>query len=188
MTIGNFKRLALVLIATLVMSGCATRFVTSEGGDSNLMLAGNDPVSYQTAAAPVKGDPSIKTAYDSGTYRFTSTASRDEFMKNPAKYAPQYGGFCSNGAPYSIMMGGSATTYKVVNGRLFVFSGPDSRKYWEMEEAKNIQLGDHYWETEMKDTMSASMHSYYRIANKVPHYKTGKQLDEMWQTRQATKK
>jgi YHS domain-containing protein len=177
-----FAALALVLA-----TGCATRFVTPDAIDSNLMLGGNDPVSYQSGPTPVKGDPALKTTWDGGTYRFASAANRETFLKNPERYAPQYGGFCANGAPYAILLGGSSDWYKVVDGRLFMFSGAGSRKYWEMDEKKNLALGDEYWRTEMKDTWSAKFQSYKRIVFKVPHYKTGKQLEDEWQARQAKK-
>jgi YHS domain-containing protein len=178
---------SLALTATLALSGCATRFYTPDSVDSKLMLSGNDPVSYQTGATPVKGDPALKVEWDGGIYRFANAANRDLFNQNPAKYAPQYGGSCSNGAPFSILLGGSTDTYKVVDGRLFMFSGPDSRKYWEMNEKRNLELGDKYWESEMKSIWSATLHSYYRIAFKVPHYMTGKEQREEWERRQDKK-
>lgn len=180
-------RVAFVVVALALLGGCATRNQLSDGSGATVMLAGNDPVSYHTGPAPQRGDPAFTADWDGGTYRFVSAANRDLFVKSPERYAPQYGGFCSNGAPYSILLGGSATTYKIVDNRLFMFSDPNSRKYWEMDQAKNIELGDTYWRTEMKDTWSAKLHSYRRIVFKVPHYKTGKQLEDEWQARQAKK-
>ncbi len=175
------------LISVLVLAGfagaCTTRNMLPDAAGTKAMLAGNDPMSYH-AGKPVPGTTAITTEWDGGQYRFASEASRTEFLKAPQKYAPQYGGYCSNGAPYSIMLGGSATTYKIVGGRLFMFSDPTSRKYWEMDEAKNVQLGDQYWSSEMKDAWSASVHSYRRILFKVPHYKSGKELEAEWQARQ----
>ena len=176
-----------ILLALAALSGCSNRFYTPDSVDSTLMLDGNDPVSYQTQAQPTKGDPAIKIAHDGGMYRFANAANRDTFVKNPSKYAPQYGGFCSNGAPYSIMLGGSTNTYKVVDGRLFMFSGPDSRKYWEMDERRNLELGDQYWKDEMSQASNAKVQSYKRIIFKVPHYKSGKDLEDAWQARQPKK-
>ena len=38
-------------------------------------------------------------------YYFLNEAHRKLFQADPAKYEPQYGGFCSNGAPFGIKMG-----------------------------------------------------------------------------------
>ncbi|MFM9883112.1 MAG: YHS domain-containing (seleno)protein [Burkholderiales bacterium] len=172
-----------VLIA-LATGACATRNMLPDGAGAKAMLGGNDPVSYQTGPSPARGDPAITAEWDGGLYRFTNVSNRAEFLKSPGRYAPQYGGYCANGAPYSILLGGSADTYKVVDDRLFMFSGPDSKKYWEMDQARNMKLGDEYWASEMKDTSSAFVHSYRRILFKVPHYKTGKELEAEWQARQ----
>lgn len=186
----NARRwLVAIMAGTLVLgaSGCATRNMLNDGSGAKAMLAGNDPVSYHTQPAPVKGDARLTYEWDGGTYRFATAANRDLFAKEPAKYAPQYGGYCSNGAPYSILLGGSANSYKVVDGRLFMFSDGNSRKYWELDQARNIELGDRYWQTEMKDTWSAFVHSYKRIVFKVPHYKSGKQLADELAAREGRK-
>jgi YHS domain-containing protein len=187
MQVNRWMKLLVVGTLLVLGSGCATRNMLSDGAGGKAMLAGNDPVSYHIGASPVKGDPKITADWDGGTYRFASAANRDLFTKAPEKYAPQYGGYCGNGAPYSILLGGGASAYKIVDGRLFMFSGPDSLKYWEMDEKKNLELGDGYWKTEMSNISSAFFHSYWRIFFKVPHYKTGKELAAEWQTRQAKK-
>lgn len=172
----------------MLLGGCATRNALPDGAGGKAILAGNDPVSYHTSAKPVRGDPKFTATWDGGTYYFSNAANRDLFTKAPEKYAPQYGGYCANGAPYSILLGGGADAYKIVDGRLYMFSGPDSLKYWEMDEKRNIERGDEYWRTELKDTSSAFVHSWWRVlVAKVPHYKTGKELVAEWDARQAKK-
>ena len=180
----RFSRIFIVAAIALAAGACATRNMLNDGTGAKAMLAGNDPVSYHTGASPVRGNPAITAQWDSGSYRFASEANRTEFLKAPARYAPAYGGYCANGAPYSILLGGGAEAYKIVDNKLYMFSGPDSRKYWEMDQARNIKLGDEYWQSELKDTSSAFVQSYRRILFKVPHYKTGKDLEAEWQARQ----
>ena len=188
MQTNRWMRLMMASTLLVLASGCATRNMLNDGIGGKAMLAGNDPVSYHAGPSPVKGDPAITADWDGGTYRFANAANRELFTKTPEKYAPQYGGYCANGAPYSILLGGSESAYKIVDGRLFMFSGPDSLKYWEMDEKKNLALGDDYWKTELKDTSSAFMHSWWRVlVAKVPHYKTGKELQAEWQARQGKK-
>ena len=40
-----------------------------------------------------------------GGARFASEAHKAEFLKNPQKYMPQFGGFCSNGINYAVPWG-----------------------------------------------------------------------------------
>jgi YHS domain-containing protein len=171
-------RLLALFALGLLLAGCATRNTISDGADSRLMLRGYDPVSYFTQPKPIPGRAELKVDYDGATYRFATPENLEIFKRAPEKYAPNYGGFCSNGAVYGVMLGGEHDLYKIVDGRLFMFGDPSSRDYWEMNQAKNIELGDYYWRTEMKDTWSAKYQAYKRIIFKVPHYKTGKQLAE----------
>ena len=138
-------RLFAVLLALAWLSGCATRNVVSEGGDANLMLRGNDPVAYFTQNKAVKGDPKIKAQHEGLTYRFISQAHRETFARTPDRFVPAYGGFCASGAHYGLKSNIGADTFKVVDGRLFLFGGPRSLKHWELDEKANIALGDKYY-------------------------------------------
>ena len=88
----------------------------SDGADDKLMLLGHDAVAYFTQNDAVKGDPNIKLEHLGVTYRFSSEANKAEFQKNPEKYMPQFGGFCSNGAPFGIKMGSDPTEWEIVDG------------------------------------------------------------------------
>lgn len=172
--------LALTLIALL--PGCATMNVVADGADEQLMLRGNDPVAYQTMDKAVPGDPALTARHDGVTYRFASEKNRSMFLAAPQKYVPAYGGFCASGAPYALKANIGADTFKVVNGRLYLFGGPRSRRHWEMDQQKNIDLGDWYWEYEIKDR-PFRLQNWYRYTFRVPHYRTDAELEAEWQRR-----
>ncbi len=88
---------------------------------------------------------------------------------------PQYGGYCTNGAVYAIKSGGDPRVFKIVDDRLFIFGAQGALDFWAMDERRNIELGDHYWQTDMKDA-SAVLQSAKRWVFKVPHYKTNREL------------
>jgi len=56
---------------------------------------GYDPVAFFTEGKAAKGDPQWQRAFGGAKYYFQSSADRDLFDKEPAKYAPQYGGYCA---------------------------------------------------------------------------------------------
>lgn len=177
-------RLLLLLVLFALLPGCSTMNVVSDGADSQLMLRGNDPVAYQALSKAVAGDPQIKAQHEGVTYRFISTAHRDLFLADPRRYVPAYGGFCASGAPYALKANIGAGTFKVVDGRLYLFGSPRSRRNWEMDQQKNIELGDRYWEEETKDRPFRPQ-NWYRYTFRVPHYKTDAELDAEWQRRQG---
>ena len=180
------QRSVFLAAVLLTLAGCATHNTISEGGDSKLMLKGHDPVAYFTHGKPTLGRPDIKEVHEGVTYRFASEANRTQFRLNPDKFKPQYNGFCSNGMVYAIPLGGEPENFKIVNGRLFMFGGANSKKYWEMDEKRNLELGDNYWRTEAQGK-SARMQAWKRLAFKVPHYKTNKELAAEWDAWQAKK-
>ena len=63
---------------------------------NGVILKGYDAVAYFKQKRAVKGDPKYSSFYGGATYYFASTDDKAEFDKTPAKYAPQYGGYCAN--------------------------------------------------------------------------------------------
>ena len=178
-------RLLACAFAALFLAGCGSMNVVSDGADSKLMLKGYDPVAYFTDGRPVLGRPDIKAEHRGVTYRFATEDHRRLFTANAEKYLPQYGGFCANGMVYAIPLGGEPEVFKIVDGRLFVFGGLRSRLYFEMDQERNLKLADQYWENEVKDS-DWRWQSLKRVwINKVPHYKTDRQLAEDYAKRPA---
>ena len=169
---------------TLAVSGCATFNTSSEGGADALMLGGNDPTTYFTQPKPVAGDRKISLNVEGVTYRFVSEATRAEFRKNPERYAPKYEGFCANGLVYAVKLGGRADSYRIFRDRLYIFGDPDSIAYFEMDLDRNIKLADGYYANEAKGT-PWRWQSSKRLIFQVPHYKTGRQLEDELQHRKA---
>jgi YHS domain-containing protein len=178
------KRVAVSLLL-VILAGCGATGpynTTSDGADGALMLKGHDPVAYFTVGKHTLGKAEIKVAHDGVTYRFSSEENKALFARDPAKYAPQYGGYCSNGIAYGIPWGGDPDTWKVIDGRLYIFGGESSRNYFLMDEKKNLALADRYWNEEIKGHI-AVVQRYKRLVLRVPHYKTGKELEDEWQKR-----
>lgn len=165
------------LLAAALLQGCGTVHNTMhDGGDDRLMLRGNDPVSYQSGARPLKGDPALKSVYDGDVYRFASEANKRLFDANPQKYAPAWAGFCASGVHYALKAAIHADVYMVYKGRLYLFGSERSKANWRMDADENIRLGDEYWEKELKD-VPYRLQNAKRLAFKVAHYKTDRELD-----------
>lgn len=175
-------RLLAVLALVAMLPACSTMNVVSDGEDARLMLRGNDPVAYHTLGRAVKGSPQIKAQHEDVTYRFVDEDNRRRFLAAPQRYVPAYGGFCASGAPYALKANIGAEVFKIVNGRLYLFGSARSRRHWEMDQAKNIELGDHYWEHETKNRPFRPQ-NWYRYTFRVPHYKTDAELEAEWQRR-----
>lgn len=160
----------------------------SDAQDSNLMLEGHDPVAYFTQNEAIKGDPAIRTERLGVVFRFISEANKAEFMRAPHRYLPQFGGFCSNGINYAIPWGGGGgpNTWRIYRGKLYVFGGQSSRDHFEMDTERNLELAHKYWNAEVADS-TAVIRRYWRLVFRVPHYKTGKELQDEWEAKLAAK-
>ena len=175
-------RLTAALLVLALAAGCATRNVVSDGEDTNLMLRGNDPVAYFTMNRAVKGDPAIKAQHEGLTYRFVNTAHRDLFVKAPGRYVPAYGGYCASGVHYGLKSNIGADTFKIVDGRLFLFGGERSKKHWELHEKENIALADKVWAEETHNA-PARLQNWKRYVFRGPYYRTNAELEAEYQKR-----
>ena len=176
-------RAGAVLVATVLLSACGGAVnVVSEGGDSDLMLRGNDAVAYFTAGKALPGRSDIKTDHRGLTYRFASEESRRQFITSPERYVPQFGGFCAHDMVYAIPNAADAGTFKIIDGKLYLFASPRARLYFEMDQERNIRLANHYWETEVSDS-NWRLQSLKRLLFRVPHYRSNAELAEEYEKR-----
>jgi hypothetical protein len=87
-------------------------------------LVAYDPVSYfpEGGGKPARGLISISADYEGVTYRFATEAHKAAFLKNPAKYAPAFGGWCTWAvAELGKRVDVDPESYVLKNGRLLVF-------------------------------------------------------------------
>lgn len=144
---------ALVVLVALVAAGCASlgtgalNQATAINKDSKgLALDGYDAVAYFTENLPREGKPEFVADYDGAKWQFTSAANRDAFQKEPAKYVPQYGGYCSWAVSHGYTADTDPTTGKVVDGKLYLNYNPDVAKKWNEDIPKYITDGDKNWQ------------------------------------------
>ena len=156
----------------------------SEGGDEHVMLKGHDMVAYFTDGKHMPGLAAIKSVHQGVTFRFASAEHKALFDANPAKYIPQYGGFCANGIAYAIPWGGDADTWRIDDGKLYIFGGAGSKRAWEIDRQLNLQLAEKYWAEEVSGSNSFFQRSK-RLVLRVPHYKCGAELEAEYLQRKA---
>ena len=118
--------------------------VKSVEGADRLLLDGYDVVGMIASNQARLGDAKIRSVYKGVTLYFTSADHKAKFDAKPQDYLPQYGGFCSNGMSFAIPWGGDGDTFRVVNGKLYMFGGIDSQKAFELDIPGNIALADKY--------------------------------------------
>jgi YHS domain-containing protein len=179
--------LALMALVAISVSGCAAFWAqnpssslkpvraSAMGDDAHVMLDGHDVVAYFTQGRHALGQAGIKSNYEGVTFRFASAEHKALFDKEPRKYLPQYGGFCANGIAYGIPWGGDADTWRIFDGKLYIFGGAGSRDAFLLDVPGNLKLADKYWAEEVAGSNSFWQRSK-RLVWRVPHYKSGAEL------------
>ena len=189
------RKLFLVAACAVMLPGCAPLMTQSpagslrplnavaDGDDKHLMLFGHDVVAYFTQGTDRKGDPAIRSVIDGVTFRFASAEHKALFDREPSKYIPQYNGYCANGIVYGIPWGGDADSWRIINGKLYIFGGKGSRDGFYVDLPRNMALADKYWNEEVKGSNAFAQRLKRYLLDRVPHYKTGQELaDEVART------
>ena len=112
---------------------------------SDKALSGYDPVAYFTDAKPVEGSSNFTFEYQDATWLFASAEHRDLFIANPAKYAPQYGGYCAWAVAQGKSASGDPQYWKVVDGKLYLNYDANVQKKWEADVPGFIKSADVNW-------------------------------------------
>ncbi|MGE0237693.1 MAG: YHS domain-containing (seleno)protein [Parvibaculaceae bacterium] len=137
--------------ATILAAGImGMRPASAAGPDVNatvtgLALRGYDPVAYFTDNTPVMGDFTITAEHAGATYRFSSEAHKAMFEKNPAKYLPQYGGFCAFGTAQGYKVDGDPHVWKIVDAKLYLNLAPPVAERWLQDVPGHITSADKNW-------------------------------------------
>jgi YHS domain-containing protein len=111
-----------------------------------VILKGYDVVAYFKQGKPAKGNPAIESAYQGATYLFTSLADKADFDKDPAKYAPKYGAFCSYGVANGVVTDiEGPEAFAVYNGKLYLCGSQGALKSFKSNIDSNIEKADTNW-------------------------------------------
>jgi YHS domain-containing protein len=133
------------LHAGVTLPAAAQKAQVFTGIVKGVAVGGYDPVAYFTVGQPVKGNPAIALEHEGAKWFFSSEANRDAFAKEPAKYAPQYGGYCAWAVSQGYTAKGDPNAWTVHNGKLYLNYNQSVRSDWAKAADANIAKGDANW-------------------------------------------
>ena len=114
--------------------------------NQGIILKGYDAVAYFKQGKPVKGDPAIQSTYQGATYLFASATDKADFDKDPAKYAPRYGGFCSYAVAHGVLADADvATAFVIHKGKLYLCGNEGVLNDFKNDIDSNIEKADANW-------------------------------------------
>jgi YHS domain-containing protein len=112
---------------------------------NNVALKGYDPVAYFSENKAVEGKAEFQYEWNGAKWHFSSAANRDAFAREPEKYAPQYGGYCSWAVAHGYTADGDPQAWKIVDGKLYLNYNQEVRTMWEKDIPNNIKQANGNW-------------------------------------------
>lgn len=142
--------LALVLVAASSIAAAAPEAVAPvrhlvNVNAQGVVVDGYDVVAYFTDGKPTQGSSAISSEYDGGIYWFASAEHKELFDAAPAKYAPQFGGFCAYAVSRKGLRPVDPAIFHFVDGKLFLQHTQKAFDLFEKDERGNTRKAYTNW-------------------------------------------
>ncbi len=139
------KRLFLAFLVLVALSTIATAKELLNVDRNRIAIQGYDPVAFFTDSRPVKGNPQFQSAYRGAKYYFASSEHKAAFDKEPAKYEPQFGGYCAYGVSHGSRAPIKIEAWQIVNGRLLMQYDLDIKNKFNQDPQGTLKKADENW-------------------------------------------
>lgn len=115
------KKYLLILFTVIALTPAFSQTKTLLNLDKEgVAIQGYDPVAYFTEKKPVKGKPEVYATYKGALYYFATKENKNTFLKEPAKYEPEFGGYCAYGVSKGKLVEIDPAAFQIVNDRLLL--------------------------------------------------------------------
>jgi YHS domain-containing protein len=130
------RTLFIFSIIVLLFTGCDLK---------NVAIKGYDPVAYFTVGKAVKGNEGFSYEWHNATWFFSTSENSKLFASAPAKYAPQYDGYCAWAMSEARKASTDPEVWKIVNGKLYLNCSRMASDKWSRDIPGNIKKADANW-------------------------------------------
>jgi len=137
------------LFLALLLFTAATSFAASKQllnlDRSGVAIQGYDPVAFFIDQKPIKGSPQFQSDYNGAKYYFASAEHKTLFDKEPAKYEPQFGGYCAYGVSHGARAPIKIEAWQIVNGRLLMQYDLGVKNDFNKDQQSTLKKADQNW-------------------------------------------
>ena len=153
-----------ILITTITFAQKETvKFANADApsqniGKDSLAVSGYDLTEYHTNQKATKGLSKYQYEYQGVKYFFLNDKNKSNFIENPEKYLPQFGGYCAYGLGMESGLGLNGNppgkypvnpkTFKIIDNKLYLFynnNGYNFLEIWESNEKANLERANERW-------------------------------------------
>lgn len=113
---------------------------------NGVAVQGYDPVAYFESNKAIEGKSEINAEYNKAQYFFSSEANKSLFLKNPEKYAPQFGGYCAYGVSEDHTSPTDPKAFTIVDDKLYLNYNLKVKELWSKDREERIKKANVNWE------------------------------------------
>ncbi len=136
--------LVVAILALPVFAQTASKTLVNVN-DSGVAVQGYDPVAFFTDNKPVKGGQTFLVKHDGAIYFFASKEHKDLFKADPAKYTPEFGGYCAYGVSKNKLVEIDVDAFQIVGGKLLLQYSKGVRDDFNADSAGNLAKANANW-------------------------------------------
>ncbi len=131
---------SLIIVFVPLLAQQPEIFSTEDGA-----IRGYDPVAYFKEGKAVKGKKELGVTWGDAKWSFSTQENLEAFKSNPAKYAPQYGGYCAYGTSEGHKAPTQPDAWSIVNGKLYLNYNKDVQSDWKKNQSELIEKANRNW-------------------------------------------
>jgi YHS domain-containing protein len=139
------RRISIILLTIAAVAANLPAGQVVNVDQNGVALQGYDPMAYFTDGLPVKGAKELAARYNDATYYFASAEHKAQFEKEPAKYAPSFGGFCAFAVSRGTTAPTSVDAFQIIDGHLVLQNNRDVLKRWQEDPKGNFEKAQANW-------------------------------------------
>ena len=147
MTASTIRRQLLIFSVVASLTGVALAAGPLNLDASGVAIHGHDPIAYFVDGKAVKGRVEYSANAQGATYWFSTEANLTTFKADPAKYEPQFGGYCAYGVAKGFKPDIDPTAFKIEGGKLYLNLSPAVQTRWQEDIPGHITQATKNWST-----------------------------------------
>ncbi len=118
---------------------------------NGLAIRGYDPVAYFKEGIARKGKRRYEVEYNKGCWRFISLKNKLDFLESPAKFLPQFGGYCAWGMKEDYKAKPNPRrAWTIYRGKLYLNFSVSYKKKWLKDADQYISKATLNWNRMIK--------------------------------------
>lgn len=116
-------------------------------GSNGVAIQGYDPHAYWGKGAAHMGDPSHMVEWRGAAWQFSTATEAEMFAATPARFAPQFGGFCTRAMSFKKVVDSDPMVWRIFEAKLYLFARPKGGKAFDKDAATIIAKAQAHWDT-----------------------------------------